>query len=399
MPMKLVLIDTNLLLDGFQINDEYKYVLLSHVNRELEKHKTYGDSELKFKARRASRFIEENEDCFVDDVKDYNVTFCPYSDNMYTDNKIIQACLDNGYSLLTNDRFLRQKAKAYGIDAIKPDSDSAKNKDYTGLIEVELTQEEQSFLYENISINNYGLVLNQFLVIKDTDGNYVDKLRWNGNEHVKVKWKKVSSRYLGEIKPRNQKQEILFNILQDDSITVKSCFGRYGSGKDYCMISHAISFIESQKFDKIVFCRNQIPLKEAPESGFRKGDNFDKMIEFAMPLADAVGGVEMLRLMVERGQVELQDLSRIRGRDIKNAIIYVTEFQNNTSEHARLLLGRVGEGSQLWINGDLQQTDKDIFSSNSGIIAMTNLKGNELYGQVTLDKTERSKTASLSELI
>ncbi|MNP27410.1 hypothetical protein D3C76_1203200 [compost metagenome] len=92
-------------------------------------------------------------------------------------------------------------------------------------------------------------------------------------------------------------------------------------------------------------------------------------------------------------------MSRIRGRDIKNSIIYVTEFQNNTREHAQLLLGRVGEGSQLWINGDLKQTDSEVFVSNSGISAITKLRGNELYAQVTLDKTERSKTAELAELI
>lgn len=397
--MKKVLVDTNCLLDGFEIQDNNTYILLSSVNRELDKHKVHGDSELKFKTRRAVRFIEDNVDSFEFDVRDYNVQFDSGFDNNYTDNKIIQACLDNVYCLMTNDLLLKQKAKMYGIELVSPKEDNSKNKDYTGMIEIELTDSEISKIYENTTINTFELLLNQFLVIKNKKGEYIDKLRWNGKELIKPRWKKVSSRYLGETKPRNQKQEILFNILQDDTITVKACFGRYGSGKDYCMISHAISFIESQKFDKIVFCRNQIPLKEAPESGFRKGDNFDKMIEFAMPLADAVGGIEMLRVMVEKGQVELQDLSRIRGRDIKNAIIYVTEFQNNTSEHAKLLLGRVGEGSQLWINGDLQQTDKDIFAANSGIIAMTNLRGNELYGQVTLDKTERSKTASLSELI
>jgi predicted ribonuclease YlaK len=188
-------------------------------------------------------------------------------------------------------------------------------------------------------------------------------------------------------------------MLQDKNITIKACFGRYGSGKDYCMISHAVNMIENGTFDKIVFIRNQIPLRDAPESGFRKGDLFEKMIEYAMPLADHVGGIEYLKFMVEKGQVELKDLSRIRGRDLRNSIIYCTEVQNNSKEHIKLLIGRVGEGSQLWLNGDMKQTDKDVFARNSGILALTQLKGNELYGQVTLDKTERSKTASLAELI
>ncbi|GFN32583.1 PhoH family protein [Paenibacillus xylaniclasticus] len=397
--MKKVLVDTNCLIDGFEIKEEYTYVLLSHVNRELDKHKIYGDGDLKYRSRRAVRFIEDNEDKFEFDIRDYNVQFGSGFDNEYTDNKIIQACLDNDYSLMTRDLLLKQKARMYGVELVEYSDGDEVFKDYTGVLEVELTDSQQSHLYENLNINTYGLVKNQYLIVKNKNGDYIDKFRWNGKEHAHIKWKKVSSRYLGDSKPRNQRQELLFNMLQDDNITVKGCFGKFGSGKDYCMISHAISYIESQKFDKLVFCRNQIPLRDAPESGFRKGDNFDKMVEFAMPLADAVGGVEMLRLMVEKGQVELQDLSRIRGRDIKNAIIYVTEFQNNSSEHARLLLGRVGENSQLWINGDLKQTDREVFAINSGIRAMTKLQGNDLYGQVTLDKTERSKTASLSELI
>jgi PhoH-like ATPase len=247
----------------------------------------------------------------------------------------------------------------------------------------------------------YELYENEYIMFKNTGGEYIDKAKykWNGEMYVPVKFKEVSSRHMGKTKPRNLKQQLLFNMLQDRSITVKACFGVFGSGKDFCMISHAIAMLESRVIDKIVFVRNQVPLKDAPESGFRKGDNFDKMIEFAMPLADAVGGVDQLRLMVDSGVVELQDLTRIRGRDIKNSIIYVTEVQNNTSEHVKLLISRVGEGSQIWFNGDLKQTDKDVFRHNSGILTLTKLKGNPLYGQVILDKTERSETASLAELL
>ncbi|MFI2856812.1 PhoH family protein [Paenibacillus sp. JSM ZJ436] len=396
--MKRVLVDTNILLDGFKINSGYKYVVLSHVNRELDKHKVHGDGELKYKSRNAVRFIENNIDNFEFDIKDYNVTFDNSFDNNYTDNKIIQACLDNGYSLCTHDLLLKQKARMYGIELVE--ANEAENKEtYTGVRELTFNDEQMSVIYEQPQLNLYDLKKNEYLLIKNRIGEYVDKFKWNGEQLVPVKWKKVSTRFFGDVKARNKRQELLFDLLQDKNITVKACFGRFGSGKDYCMITHAVSMLENGLTDKIVFCRNQIPLQNAPESGFRKGDNFDKMIEFAMPLADAVGGVEILRYMVEKGQVELQDLSRIRGRDIKNSILYVTEFQNNSSEHARLLLGRVGENSQLWLNGDIRQTDREIFIHNSGIETIKKLAGNELYGQVTLDKTERSKTASLAELI
>ena len=102
---------------------------------------------------------------------------------------------------------------------------------------------------------------------------------------------------------------------------------------------------------------------------------------------------------MDEGRVEVQHLGFIRGRDIKNSIIYVTECQSNTREHIQLLLGRVGEGSQIWFNGDDQQMDSDKFKNNNGVNTLKKLSGNKLYGQVTMDKTERSKTARLAGLL
>src|SRR5206468_5020578 len=134
-------------------------------------------------------------------------------------------------------------------------------------------------------------------------------------------------------KPRNHKQELLFDMLQNRDITVKACFGKFGTGKDFCMLSHAINLIETNKFDKLVFVRNNIELEDSEAIGFRKGDLFDKLVEWAMPIADHLGGVEGLKMFVDKGLIELQHLGTIRGRDIKNSIVYVTEVQNNTTNH------------------------------------------------------------------
>lgn len=38
-----------------------------------------------------------------------------------------------------------------------------------------------------------------------------------------------------------------------------------------------------------------------------------------------------------------------------------------TKEHVQLLLGRVGDGSALWLNGDYKQTDHKTFAENNGL--------------------------------
>lgn len=119
-----------------------------------------------------------------------------------------------------------------------------------------------------------------------------------------------------------------------------------------------------------------------------------------MPLADHVGGNEGLSNLAFQGIIEPQHLGYIRGRDIKNSIILCSEAENLTVAHVQLLLGRVGEGSSLWLNGDHKQTDRNVFKENSGLQRIVEkLKGNPLFGYINLVKSERSAVSALANLL
>lgn len=411
---KLYVADTNVLLDSPEIISKYKVVILSHVIRELDKHKTSRNYDLSYRARYATRNIKKNKDNIVFDTLDYNSSEINL-DNTYQDNNILYACIKNGYGLITNDLLLQLKAESHDIETIELNDNA--EIEYKGVLDVYLNtnnvedQKELAKLYENTEENFYDLVENQYLIAWDTskptydeDGNItgyevIDKFKWQGNKLNKLKFKPVSGKFLGKIKPINEKQEPLFDLLQNRLITIKACVGKFGVGKDFVMISHALELIEQGKMDKLIWARNNVELQDVPTLGILPGDTLEKLIGFAMPLADHLGGVEGLELLIRSGKIEIQHLGSLRGRDIKNSIIYCTEFQNNTSEHAKLLIGRVGQGSELWLNGDLMQTDKEVFRQNSALRSLSKLKGNKLFGQVTLDKIERSETAQLSELL
>ena len=71
-----------------------------------------------------------------------------------------------------------------------------------------------------------------------------------------------------------------------------------------------------------------------------------------------------------------------------------------TKEHVQLLIGRVGENSALWLNGDQRQVDKQVFENNNGLMtAIRKLSGHELFAHVHLEKTERSATAAMADLL
>ena len=102
------------------------------------------------------------------------------------------------------------------------------------------------------------------------------------------------------------------------------------------------------------------------------------------------------------GAIEPIHVAFLRGRDLKRSLIYCTESQNFTIEQIKLLVGRIGEGSQLWLDGDFKaQVDKAAFEKdNNGLGHLVErLKGNKLFSIVDLQKSERSAASALCDLL
>jgi predicted ribonuclease YlaK len=285
------------------------------------------------------------------------------------------------------------------------DSCGAHN-DYTGWTEVALEDSgeealamayskdvEQKNLFDTPT-NGYVLIPNA-----DADGNTAG-LRWDGSHYVPIKYKNLNTAYSGKIKPLNNQQKLAFDLLQNDDITIKLLLGVYGSGKDFLMVNHAVDLIEKGKYDKIVWVRNNIEVKDTKEIGFLPGSMLEKVYPFAANLADCLGGEVALERAITDGWVEIQPLGFIRGRSFNRSIIYCSEAENLTKQHIQLLIGRVGEGSTLWINGDLRQIDDVAFERNNGIQKLIDkLAGNERFGTVYFPITERSETARLADML
>lgn len=272
--------------------------------------------------------------------------------------------------------------------------------EYIGYKDITLSDEEMSDFYLHMTENKFDSLVNEYLIIRKSDGEIVDYRKWNGEEYIALSWKQINSHFLGKIKPRNPQQVIAFDMLQNKDETIKVISGRFGSGKDYIMIANALKLIEDGKYDKLLYVRNAIGVKDAQEIGYLPGDKNSKLRPYAMVLADHLGGETGLDMQIMSGNIEIEHLGYIRGRDIKNTIIYCSEAENLTKEHVQLLIGRVGSGSSLWMNGDFRQTDSHIFRINNGLLStVQKLAGHEKFGYVRLDRTERSETAAMADLL
>ena len=272
--------------------------------------------------------------------------------------------------------------------------------EYLGFREVTLSDEELALIYQKTPNYNLGCIENEYLIVHNKNGEIVDHFRWDGNQFVQVPYKQINSRFCGKVKPRNTQQRLAIDMLYNPEITINMLGGKFGTGKTFIMATTAMDLLEKGKFDKLVYVRNNIEVKDSKPIGFIPGDKDEKLLPFAMPIADHIGGPEALKMMISQGSIEIAHFGQIRGRDIKNSIIMCSEVENMTKEHIQLLIGRVAEGSVLWLDGDVKQVDMEVFRKNSGMeIALDRLKGHHRFGYVKLIKTERSETAAMADLL
>ena len=271
---------------------------------------------------------------------------------------------------------------------------------YKGYQTISFNEKEMAEFYKSNQLKNPTYLLeNEFLLIADEKGKIVDKYLKQDEKLKRIIHTVINNNWYGTIKPRNLYQLLAINLLNDSSIPVKVLTGVYGSAKTFFMINAALQCLESGNKDKIIFVRNGLSPKGVPDIGHLPGSALDKTIVWAMPIADHIGGEDGLLHLIESKQLEILPLNYIRGRDLKNAIIFSDESENLTPKLIQLLLGRVGENSELWIAGDYRQSDLGKNFSEGLSYMIDRLKGNRLFGYVDLPITERSKVAELSNLL
>lgn len=410
MEYKLFL-DTNALLNLQDSAFKESFVISQKTLEEIEniKNDVRKDGEVKHKARKVAHLLDDNYGLYtvipynkeikeilsqfnLEETPDNIILASAYKENEYQN---ILVCSDD-----INCKFISKnifKLQTKGVSELN----LVKNLDeYKGYKDITLSDEEMSYLYCHLDENKYDCMVNEYLIIRKSDGEIVDYKKWTGKEYKTVSWKQINSTFMGKIKPRNPQQVLAFDMLQNKEETIKIISGKFGTGKDMIMIANALKLIEDGKFDKLIYVRNAVGVKDANEIGFLPGSKDEKLKPFAMPLADHLGGETGLDMQIMAGNIEIEHLGYIRGRDLKNAIVYCSEAENLTKEHVQLLIGRIGEGSSLWMNGDFKQTDSPVYRMNNGLLSVVQkLSGHEKFGYVQLEKTERSETAAMADLL
>ena len=256
--------------------------------------------------------------------------------------------------------------------------------------------------------------------LDETDGLYPNQyimLVSNSNEkktalarflNTKRPLAKITARKDGiwGVKPRNKEQGFSFDLLMDPNIAVVTLVGKAGSGKTLCAVAAGLKQIMEGKksheplYKKLVVSRPVQPMGK--DIGFLPGSMEEKMAPWLAPIQDnlkfLMGDQTTLEMYMEKGIIEMEALTYIRGRSIANAFIIIDEAQNLSVHEIKTILTRVGEGTKIVLTGDIEQIDNVYIdeTSNGLVHAVEKFKDFDITGHVSLLKGERSKVATIA---
>ncbi len=249
---------------------------------------------------------------------------------------------------------------------------------------------------------------NQYVMMVSNSNEKKSALARFKNHHEpleNVVHKKISD---WKIESRNKEQAFAIDMLMDPNIKIVSLVGRAGSGKTLMAIAAGLQQTiglrsDENHYDRLIVSRPVQPLGK--DIGFLPGTMEEKMLPWLMPIQDnlkfLMGDRTSLEMYMDKGKIEVEALTYIRGRSIANAYIVIDEAQNLTKHEIKTIITRIGEGSKIILTGDIEQIDNVYVNETSNGLAhaIEKFKEYPIAGHVSFKKGERSELATLASKV
>lgn len=249
---------------------------------------------------------------------------------------------------------------------------------------------------------------NQYVMMVSNSNEKKSALAKFENYHTPLK--KVIHKNIPDwnIEARNKEQTFAIDMLMNPNIKIVSLVGRAGSGKTLMAIAAGLQQTiglraDENHYDRLIVSRPIQPLGK--DIGFLPGTMEEKMLPWLMPIQDnlkfLMGDKTSLQMYIDKGKIEVEALTYIRGRSIANAYIVIDEAQNLTKHEIKTIITRIGEGSKIILTGDIEQIDNVYVNETSNGLAhaIEKFKEYPIAGHVTFRKGERSELATLASKV
>lgn len=368
---------------------------------ELEHIKTSDrkSDEIKFRARKAVHFLDENPNLYqiVYYGNDAKSTLESLGLEETPDNKICACC--KSYSEMSSipvifiSDDLCCKLTAKDIFGLEVSGLNHVSQIYKGYKVIEGDTGHINSTMSTMDLSDWSI--NEYLIIKNTDDGSEREMRFNGESFVSLRL--PPSKY---IKAKNSLQRCALDLLANPDITVAAVLGGYGSGKTFLSMKMALYHVtEKGNQSKILGVRE--PRGEGKEVGFLPGDLNSKTDNFFLPLAQQLdGGTYELESLMQRGILESNIPYYLKGTTYNDTIILVDEAEDLNDKQIRLIGTRIGENSKIYLAGDYKQSVINA-SENNALVKMCNaFRGLPNFGCIYLGTDVRSSTSRMfAELV
>ena len=246
---------------------------------------------------------------------------------------------------------------------------------------------------------------NQFLLLVSNSNDKKSALARFRNHHKPLS-KIIHDKVVDwKINARNKEQAFAIDLLLDPTVKIVSLVGQAGSGKTLCAIAaglqQTIGLRGTNIYDRLIVSRPVEPLGK--DIGYLPGTMEEKMLPWLKPIQDNLqfllgGDKSALGIFVDKGKIEIEALTYIRGRSISSAFVIIDESQNLTAHEIKTIIPRVGEDTKIVLTGDIEQIDNVYINETTNGLshAVEKFKEFPIAGHVTFKKGERSEVATLA---
>lgn len=330
------------------------------------------------------------------------------------DNKIILSAFmlqkeGKDVVFVSKDFAARIKAEAIGMKA--QDYENLKfayDSIYPGIRRGEASKADIDTFYKDGTISAAGLnpKPNEYFIMNSPENSSLVGKYDAGKDIIEPLLKSTN---IWGIKPRNVEQKCAVDLLLRDDIKLVTLIGQAGTGKTLLALACGLKKVfDDNTYGKILISRPIVPLGR--DIGYLPGTKEEKLFHWMQPIYDNLEFLcdssghdqsETLKWVMESKKIEMEAVTYIRGRTLPKMYIIIDEAQNLTPHEVKTIISRAGEGTKVILTGDPTQIDNPYLDKDSNGLTYTigKFANYKLYGNIFLEKTERSELAALAAQI
>ncbi|MBB4039124.1 phosphate starvation-inducible PhoH-like protein [Microvirga flocculans] len=158
------------------------------------------------------------------------------------------------------------------------------------------------------------------------------------------------------IRPLTPNQGVYLDALRDSQQII--VMGPAGTGKTFIAGTHAADQLRLHRVRRVIITRPNVPAGRS--LGYFPGTLEEKFAPWVAPLTGVISqrlGSNVFDNAVRNDDIIVVPFETMRGSSWDHSLIILDEAQNTLPQEMKLFLTRIGEGSQVIINGDVSQTD------------------------------------------